>query len=314
MTEPEDLRSANLFPEWGITEHERNLLELYKEAGTVGDAVYTPTKAQRELKGLGYDPSSWERIVKEKIGSHDVRSLAVIALGNHPRILYGIYSNQRAIDYIEGWPPLQNEIGIAPVLNNPTWQTEALKQAIQRANVDKPELKLDSEAEANDNNFSLRPALDSDVEQLALVTEQAWADVNGQPIPGTVLKVHRINDIREYMASPGSWSQVVVEGERIVGFVLGRPAETTDNRLDAAHLRWLMVQPNNKSRGIGSRLLTWASENCKSEGYKRIILWTKEDNDRARALYERHGYTLTGEVQRRPNATSLSLQYELKLH
>jgi len=132
MTSPEELREQGLFPEYAITEHELELFDLYERAGMEGEnSVYTPEKAQGELERLGYDSSSWVRIVSERIGSHDVRALALIALGNRPRIQHTVYLNLRTIDYLEGGS-LINDTGIQPTLNDETMHTEALTQAIQK--------------------------------------------------------------------------------------------------------------------------------------------------------------------------------------
>jgi hypothetical protein len=133
MSAPEDLRSQNLFPEFGITENEKFMLEAYQGKIDGLDSWVTPGEAQKTLQGLGYDASLWERVVREKIGSHDIRSLAIIALGNEARIQYVIYANLRVIDHYEGWPPLRNNIGIGPTLQDEAVHTEALRQAQLRA-------------------------------------------------------------------------------------------------------------------------------------------------------------------------------------
>lgn len=50
-------------------------------------------------------------------------------------------------------------------------------------------------------------------------------------------------------------------------------------------------------RGIGRALLAWCEERALDGGAERMLLEVREDNDRARAVYERAGYE---EIARRP--------------
>ena len=54
----------------------------------------------------------------------------------------------------------------------------------------------------------------------------------------------------------------------------------------------LEVHPAHQRRGIGRALLRACAEWSKAGGIERLELYTREDNDRARALYESEGFVL----------------------
>lgn len=56
------------------------------------------------------------------------------------------------------------------------------------------------------------------------------------------------------------------------------------------HVSDIAVAPGLDGRGIGSRLLAFAETFAKNRGCRFVTLAVFPGNDRARALYERHGY------------------------
>ena len=52
------------------------------------------------------------------------------------------------------------------------------------------------------------------------------------------------------------------------------------------------VHPAQQRRGVGRALLRSCVEWAKARGVERLELYTREDNDRARALYESEGFVL----------------------
>ena len=64
-----------------------------------------------------------------------------------------------------------------------------------------------------------------------------------------------------------------------------------------AHLRWFIVAEEMQGRGLGAELIGRAIQFCDERGYKRIWLTTFAGLDAARSLYERFGFSLTGETE-----------------
>jgi GNAT superfamily N-acetyltransferase len=60
-----------------------------------------------------------------------------------------------------------------------------------------------------------------------------------------------------------------------------------------AQLRWFLVEPDIRGLGYGKRLLETALNFCKEKNYDSIFLWTNSSLHKARALYEKYGFTVT---------------------
>ena len=83
---------------------------------------------------------------------------------------------------------------------------------------------------------------------------------------------------------------LVEAADRLIGSVaiVGRSATV-------AQLRWLLVDPGFRGRGIGGRLLTSALRFCRSRRYRRVFLWTTDELKEAGRLYARFGFRKTEE-------------------
>lgn len=80
---------------------------------------------------------------------------------------------------------------------------------------------------------------------------------------------------------------IVEQGSQIMGSVAIVQAEQ-----EIAQLRWFLLEPEIHGKGIGKKLLQNALRFCNDRPYKKIILWTFEDLDSARALYKKENFSL----------------------
>lgn len=64
---------------------------------------------------------------------------------------------------------------------------------------------------------------------------------------------------------------------------------------DAAELRRMAVDRQQRRKGIGRELLAAAEAYCRASGYRKIVLSTSELQVAARQLYETSGYRLVRE-------------------
>jgi GNAT superfamily N-acetyltransferase len=64
---------------------------------------------------------------------------------------------------------------------------------------------------------------------------------------------------------------------------------------DIAQLRWFLVIPSVRGRGLGKRLLVEAIAFTKEQGYAKIILWTEQSLKAAAHLYATAGFVKTEE-------------------
>ncbi len=65
-------------------------------------------------------------------------------------------------------------------------------------------------------------------------------------------------------------------------------------------LRVLLVSEDARGKGIGGLLIEALMEKAKAIGYKRLSLWTTENQEAARTLYKKVGFSL---VSQTPNST-----------
>ena len=100
-------------------------------------------------------------------------------------------------------------------------------------------------------------------------------------------------------AQDGFWLARIPD--RIVGSVAidgAAPAGAAgreDGGEEGARLRWFILDPQVHGLGVGKRLMGQALDFCARAGHRRVYLWTFAGLDAARAIYERHGFTLCRE-------------------
>lgn len=87
----------------------------------------------------------------------------------------------------------------------------------------------------------------------------------------------------------------VLAGQRIMGsLVVDGHGDGEGDLVKPAHLRWLVLDDGLRGHGMGGKLMRLAAEFCDARGVG-CCLTTFAGLDAARALYERHGFRLTGE-------------------
>jgi len=80
---------------------------------------------------------------------------------------------------------------------------------------------------------------------------------------------------------------VSLDGDQIVGYV--NPVVDGDE----GWIGGIGILPSHRGKGIGTKMMLVAEQECRDKGVRRISLEVIEGNDRAKALYERLGYTGT---------------------
>jgi ribosomal protein S18 acetylase RimI-like enzyme len=116
---------------------------------------------------------------------------------------------------------------------------------------------------------------------------------------------------REAAFTQAQWrGRIVSRGVTFFGFLpeAGEPAGvsgvyTADGVADLVSM-W--VRPSARGRGVGESLIEAAADWAKARDYDTLFLWVTESNTAARRLYERCGFTATGERQPLPSDPALS--------
>lgn len=148
-------------------------------------------------------------------------------------------------------------------------------------------------------NFTFREAIPTDAEALLVHLKTVGGETDNLTFGGEgfgasperearfISRFNKNLDEIMYVVTDGDFiiANGVIERERI-------PRLSHRTRLTLTVLRdyWC--------RGIGSRLMEMMIEFCKSTGASVISLECRADNSRAISLYERHGFTVRGNLQR----------------
>jgi lincosamide nucleotidyltransferase A/C/D/E len=172
----------------------------------------------------------------------------------------------------------------------------------------------------SDHAFELRPVALQDVAALAVVRQRSWISAYTGRMPQGVI------DAIDLGASWMNWStsirvppmpsmRVTVAGPRggVTGFSVVSACRDQDARDDVGELRLLYADPTAWNRGVGSALLHHAVATLRSMGFDELRLWTLRDNERARAFYERNGWTADGAEQltEHPRGSYVEARYRL---
>jgi GNAT superfamily N-acetyltransferase len=81
-----------------------------------------------------------------------------------------------------------------------------------------------------------------------------------------------------------------------------------------AQLRWLLLSPDLRGRGLGRRLVEEAVAFCRDAGYKSIFLWTVDTLPAAAGLYRSAGFREAERVTHELWGSLVTeVRYEMKL-
>jgi GNAT superfamily N-acetyltransferase len=102
---------------------------------------------------------------------------------------------------------------------------------------------------------------------------------------------------RDRLGAPGSHSVVAVLDGRPAGMATGAPGE----HLGQVELISMWVEPHSRGRGVADALVEEVARWARRTGATTLTLNVFEGNQAARALYERHGFTVVGEAPGGPD-------------
>jgi GNAT superfamily N-acetyltransferase len=144
--------------------------------------------------------------------------------------------------------------------------------------------------------MKVRLATDADADGIARVQERTWQAAYRHVFPveeldrGGFIDPQRWRD--RIARPPTGWTTVVAERDGVVrGFASVGPSR--DERV-IGELYAIYVEPEEWSTGAGRALIERAEELLRGS-YDEATLWVLEDNPRARAFYERAGWSPDGE-------------------
>ncbi|GAB4464816.1 MAG: GNAT family N-acetyltransferase [Armatimonadaceae bacterium] len=153
--------------------------------------------------------------------------------------------------------------------------------------------------------MTLRDATVDDIPALAALHLAAWKAAYSHILPPEQWESLTIEEFSrrwqtalETSSTENRGNRVIETQSEVAGFVsYGPPKEplpTAEPPLQTAEIYALYVHPNHWRGGYGRLLLDDALLQLRLTGFQRVLLWTWEQNSRARSFYERLGFTQEG--------------------
>ncbi len=167
--------------------------------------------------------------------------------------------------------------------------------------------------------FELRPLTPAEAEAMAESFRQGfesfrdWAPPDWRP-PAELPELDRIH---EGLARPSTWGVLASEADRVAGHVAFTQAREPEGpRADIAglaHLWQLFVRREWWGTGLAAELNRLAVAEAAARGYEAMRLHTPAGNARARAFYEREGWTTDGNALPEPAIGLDLVEYRRRL-
>lgn len=132
-----------------------------------------------------------------------------------------------------------------------------------------------------------------EADEISRIYAASWRTAYRGIVPQKYLD--NLNDLRwsPKLADTPQRSYVLLDGERYIGTSCISPAR--DEKMAGwGEVISLYLYPECSGRGFGRALLGFCVGELQKAGFGRVYLWTLEENARARAFYERFGFSLDG--------------------
>ena len=138
--------------------------------------------------------------------------------------------------------------------------------------------------------MQIRERVPGDEEAMSRVKDAAGTLGWGHMFPAEA----RWPDLPDRWLDPGATVLIAEDDDEIVGFAVVRPSGDDDAAPETGELDGLYTDPSVWGRGVGRALLDEAVSRLAGAGFEDATLWTAEENDRPRRIYERAGWSADG--------------------
>jgi GNAT superfamily N-acetyltransferase len=152
-----------------------------------------------------------------------------------------------------------------------------------------------------DGELVIRAADGGDALAMGAVHVRAWQSAYRGVMPDAYLDALSVEERAEMWRSilgrhDGSPVVVAVLDGQVVGFATVGAERTEEEPSTSGELYAMNLDPDVWGRGIGRALLRRATDGLVRLGFADAVLWVVPENQRARALYESHGWKTDGAV------------------
>ena len=150
----------------------------------------------------------------------------------------------------------------------------------------------------------MRVAWADDADAVAAVQLRTWPSVYGGLVPATAIpsgpeaQAEVAAAWRQSLSSPGDARNrvlVALERNRVCGFAITCPAGDPDSDPIAdGELRELTIDPEERSKGHGSRLVQAAADTMAADRFTRAVTWVPATDDALRSFLTGAGWAADG--------------------
>lgn len=167
--------------------------------------------------------------------------------------------------------------------------------------------------------MELRPAAIADTDALAahvaegFGTYRAWAPPGWTPPPIDAASSERL---RTRLERPDVWCLIAIAGGETAGHValsLMTTEEPAPPPPGAIYVWQMFVRPGWQGTGVARALMAAAIAEAGRQGFAEMLLWTPRGAERARAFYEREGWSATGRAHERSPSGLPTVEYRRPL-
>ena len=153
--------------------------------------------------------------------------------------------------------------------------------------------------------FEIRAATRDDADGITDVQVASWRTGYAHVFPESVLHAEDFDSVRRsfwtgWRFAPGHRVAVTTHldtghCERVVGFSSYGPERERARGFTGRGELWAFYfHPDVWGTGAADELMTYTEVRLRAEGFDTAVLWVLDDNPRARAFYEKHGWAATG--------------------
>lgn len=154
-------------------------------------------------------------------------------------------------------------------------------------------------------DFSLRPALPSDVQPLADLGHESFCAAfqhlyRPDDLDGFLKQAYAPEVVAREIADPQYVHSLADDGNRLLGYCKMQQPSGYTGESDARNpiaLNQLYTQPDLVGRGVGAALMEWAIDEARDRGCDAIQLSVWSGNFGAQRFYERYGFRKIADIE-----------------
>jgi RimJ/RimL family protein N-acetyltransferase len=148
------------------------------------------------------------------------------------------------------------------------------------------------------SEITVRKAIPDDAAVIAEIICQSWKVAYSDFLPVETIMKHtnianRTEKFKSILSTNNGWNiHLAVKDNNARGTIsYGENPES-----DCGEIYFCYAKPEMWGLGVGYKMMKFVLENLKQQGFHEVVLYVFEENNLARKLYERQGFTTDGVV------------------